>query len=99
MTAKSTHSKTTAGKKTRKKKQTAPAETAGAAKGKQTEQAKSRVDPMESIWKSRERDREEMLQTRRELREMVQDSQLRILAMRTKGNLARLKLVNKTFDD
>ena len=98
MTAKSTRTKSLSVKKTSKRKRAAPPETPPA-KGKPKEQAKSRVDPMESIWKSRERDREEMIQTQRELREMVQDSQLRILAMRTKGNLARLKLVNKAFDD
>lgn len=66
---------------------------------KKSESPRPLADPLDSIWKSREREREEMLETQRELREMVQESQLRILAMRTKGNLARLKIVNKSFDD
>jgi hypothetical protein len=106
MTTKATPAKKTSVKKISKRKAAAPAESAAPAKtdGKSKrqnggKQAKPRVDPMESIWKSRERDRQDMLQTQRELREMMQDSQLRILAMRTKGNLARLKLVNKSFDD
>ncbi|MBS2036219.1 hypothetical protein JST97_14610 [bacterium] len=71
----------------------------GKAPGKQPESSPLRMDPVDSILKSREREREEMLEARRELREMVQESQLRILAMRTKGNLARWKIINKGFDD
>lgn len=71
----------------------------GKDQAKKSDSPRQLSDPIDSIWKSREREREELLETQRELREMVQESQLRILAMRTKGNLARLKIVNKSFDD
>ena len=77
-----------------------PAKTKAPRKGPNQAEKGTRADEFfDFIWKSRQKEREELVDMQRELREMVQDSQLRIMAMRTKGNLARLKIINKAFDD
>jgi len=56
-----------------------------------------KIDAFQAIAQSRLKDREAMLKARMQLAKMIGESQQRILEMRAKGNLARLKLVQKAL--
>ena len=57
------------------------------------------ADPIQFMMQSRLRERQDISRGREQLAEMICESQRKILAMRAKGNIARLKIVNKALDN
>ena len=51
----------------------------------------------QAIAQSRLKEREAMLKARMQLAKMINESQQRVQEMRAKGNLARLKLIQKAL--
>jgi len=58
----------------------------------------SKIDAFQAFAQSRLKEQESMFRMRLQLVRMTRESQQRIQEMRAKGNLARLKLVQKALD-